>query len=99
VGANNGENRRSLKLKRAEMKAGSMELRERGSQAEDVDVVCIATSWLKGAVLFECASWVPDDANEAEVACGWPWMVRFEEKSARNKRATAMKSVRREKNE
>ena len=56
VGANSGENKRSLKLKRAEMKAGSIELRERGSQAEDVEVVCIAASWLKSAVLLECAS-------------------------------------------
>ncbi len=47
VGANSGEKNKSLKLKSAEMKAGSMELRERGNQAQEVDTVCIAASLLR----------------------------------------------------
>jgi hypothetical protein len=41
-----GENTRSLKLNKAEMKAGSIELRDSGSQAQVVDMVCIAISLL-----------------------------------------------------
>ena len=33
-------------MKRAEMKAGSMELRDIGSHANDVEIVCIAISLL-----------------------------------------------------
>jgi hypothetical protein len=44
-GAKRGEKNKSLKLNKAETKAGSMELRDRGSQAHAVDIVFMATSW------------------------------------------------------
>ncbi len=43
VEANSGENKALLMLKRRDMKAGSMELRLRGSHVQHVDIVCIAT--------------------------------------------------------
>lgn len=57
VEGNIGENTRSLKLKSAEMKAGSIESRDSGSQAQVVDIVCIAISLLNifGMALVELA--------------------------------------------
>ncbi len=42
VEAKSGENKALLMLKRRDMKAGSMELRLRGSHVQQVDMVCIA---------------------------------------------------------
>ncbi len=55
-GAKRGEKNKSLKLNRAETNAGSMELRERGNQAQAVDIVFMATSL--SAVRRESLVWV-----------------------------------------